>query len=257
MHKIKFSVVSDIIFSFFCSFIICVLLLYYFIGRLYSMILSFWIALLVAVITAKILTDKYKIKMLTRKQEKECEDTLTALNFLSKKEVENVFFEGLQKANLNPQRLSGRILVEQKNQVYFFKFAFETVSKADIVKCFNKLNQKQTACICSETFSSEVIEFAHRFGKKIKLLDGKTCYKFLSENESLPKSVNFFEKDKKPSIKNNLLLRKNAKKFFLFGVLFCVMSFFVPIKLYYLISGGVMLIFSLILRLFGRREVLG
>ena len=51
------------------------------------------------------------------------------------------------------------------------------------------------------------------------------------------------------------LKRKNAKKFIAFGLIFIFLSFFVPIKLYYLIVGGLMLVYATTLLFFGKKEV--
>ena len=48
--------------------------------------------------------------------------------------------------------------------------------------------------------------------------------------------------------------KKNAKKFLLFGVTFCLMSFIAPYKTYYIVSGCVMIFFAVILKLFGKQE---
>ena len=77
-------------------------------------------------------------------------------------------------------------------------------------------------------------------------------YDFLEKSNCLPKEK-LPIKSKKVDIKKMFLPfinRANSKKFLLFGMLFILMSYFAPIKLYYLIFGCIFLLLSLILRLF-------
>ena len=73
---------------------------------------------------------------------------------------------------------------------------------------------------------------------------------FVIEDEFTP--IDFYKREK---VKLRAVLnKKNAKKFIAFGLFFVLSSFFVPIKLYYLIMGGIMILFALTLWFFSKSE---
>ena len=88
------------------------------------------------------------------------------------------------------------------------------------------------------------------------LKDGKDAFYLLKERNLIPNEDFSKVYSEKKSVNKllELLKKKNAKKFFLFGVCFCLFSFISPIKTYYLIWGGIMLVYSTVLILFGKRE---
>ena len=90
-------------------------------------------------------------------------------------------------------------------------------------------------------------------------VNGEKTYDFLSENNCLPKETPLLKK-KSYLITNflsKIFIRKNAKKFLLFGITFLLMSAFVVIKIYYLFCASVFITLSLFCRLFGTQEIKG
>ena len=70
-----------------------------------------------------------------------------------------------------------------------------------------------------------------------------------------PEKYLLLDENTKPRFNLSAFLRKkNAKNFLVFGIVFSVMSFFVPLKIYYLLWGSVFLVLSLVTRLYGREE---
>ena len=146
------------------------------------------------------------------------------------------------------------MFITEKNTTAFFFFRFDGVSKTDIVKCFNKIGKNQKAEIYSENFTDEIKAFAARFGGKIILTDGREAFNLLEKHDLLPKSK--IDLDEENGTKrfdfSRLLDKKRAKSYLAFGLLFTLLSYFAPIKGYYLIFGVAFLILALILRLFGK-----
>ena len=254
MYKVKFSTISDIVFTFFSVFIISFIILNYFCGRINAIIISIWASLFITTIVCFFIIKQNKKGFLTKKQEKECSEVLTALSFASQVKVCNLFFDAFYKKHLSPEKTKGGIFISAENSLYFIKFSFDGITKTDIVKFFNRLTGNQKAVVCSQSFGKEITDFAKRFNGKILLKDGKWCYELLKEQALIPliTKAPYSCSGQKANF-TPLMQRKNAKKFFIFGVTFCAMSFFVPIKLYYTIFGCLMLITSVVLTFFGKK----
>ena len=95
--------------------------------------------------------------------------------------------------------------------------------------------------------------------KNAHIIPGKTyvkIYAFLKENNSLPpEKYEFSDKKLKGlTLLKTLLEKKKAKRFFAFGFIFLAFSYFVPIKVYYVVFGCAFLIFALFLTIFGQTE---
>ena len=145
------------------------------------------------------------------------------------------------------------MFILEKNTTAFFLFRFDGVSKTDVVKCFNKIGKNQKAEIYSENFSDEVTAFATRFGGKIILTDGRQAFTLLEKHDLLPtEKLDRDEEEKKRLDFTRLLDKKRAKSYLAFGLIFTLLSYFAPIKGYYLVFGVAFLILALFLRLFGK-----
>lgn len=156
--------------------------------------------------------------------------------------------------NSEVQIYSNYFFNKNTNTFHFVKYGFYKVTKTDIVIAFNYLENTQIAYIYSEKFEQEIIDFAKRFNNKIILVDGKETFLILKNKNLLP-TFDFeevFNKKQKPAFLKEILKKKNAKRFFLFGVMFIAFSFFVPIKIYYLLCGSIMIAFALFNKLFGK-----
>lgn len=251
MFKVKFSLVSDIIFSFFCFFILCLIILNYFLPLIYAIILSFWFSAFFTLLLSRRMINKQKSASLTKSQNIECENTLTALNFMSNFKATEHFYTALKKKHPNAQKIRGAISCNKT--LYFINFSFEGVTQTDLVRYYNRLAEKESAVVCSEDFTAKVKDFAKRFNKPIELMDGKSCYLLLKDGDALPKSVSCLNTDKpKKALFCGFPARKNAKKVFLFGVSLCLLSFISPFKLYYSIFGSAFLFWAVMLKLFGK-----
>jgi hypothetical protein len=143
-----------------------------------------------------------------------------------------------------------------KKVTLFFKFGYEKVEKVDVVKYFNLLDEDFSAVIITNESDTDTLNFAKRFNGRIILYHFKDFYLELKKLGFLPPEK-YILLEENPKIKlsfSRFLKRKNAKNFLVFGVAFSVMSFFVPVKIYYLVWSGIFLSLSLITKLYGRDE---
>jgi hypothetical protein len=201
------------------------------------------------------MVNKHKKTSLKRLDQKMYDDAVTQLNLMNKAELITFFEKIFAKKGYKLERKHGGIFLSDKNCYIFFKFGFEFVTKADIVRVFNAKGKSSNAYLIAENFSEEVTNFALRFDN-LTVVNAKTIYEYLKEQDSLPE--NKYQLNK-PSIKRlqalkSLIDRKKAKNFALYGILFLFMSFFVVLKVYYLVCSAVFLIFSLVCLLFGEKK---
>lgn len=246
--------ILDGLFVFIGGFILSFCVLYYLIPYPYSIIVSLSLSGLLLVLALKILNSKQNKTNLFRKDKKLYTDTIIRLNLMDEQKLIELFQNAVcPNATIKP--LSRGFLCEQTDTAYLISFGFNKVKKSDVVRAFNLPNAKK-AVFFAENFEKEVIDFASRFNGKITLYDGKDCFNFLKEKELLPTEdfSQYYSQNAKPIFKKQILDKKNAKKFLLFGVVFSFFSFLVPYKLYYLICGGLMISFSLYLKLFGKSQ---
>ena len=136
-------------------------------------------------------------------------------------------------------------------------FSFDNVTKSDVVKIFNQLKSGQSAYILCQDLPSATRDFILKFNGKINAVDKVKVYEFLIETNSLPQTKVGTEEflKQKPRAKLNLLQKNKYAKYLLFGLSFLLMSFLVPIKLYYIIIGCLFLILSILSKLFGTEKI--
>lgn len=251
--KSKFAFVSDIIFYVVTTFIVLIVLLSYFCPYPYSLIFSAVLTILTVMIIYKWSSKKHGDKRLKKIEKQELEELVNELNFSTRNYRLLVLEKALSKQGLKHERRRGAIVIPEKNAVAFIKFGFDKPTKTDVVKAFNSINKTERAYIISETFEQDIKDFAKRFDGRVLLVDGARLYSYLKEHDSLPETQysEFLEKKKKGDFRL-LLDKRKSKTFFLFGLFFLFMSYFSPIKLYYILFGGAFVIYSIILRAFGK-----
>ena len=146
-------------------------------------------------------------------EKKKTAKAVTALNLMKKQDLDTLLIKALDL--LDAKAVNGGYYCKSQNKGFLFKFGFEKVTKADVVRAFNLGGEK--AEIYAESFDKEVMEFAGRFNGKIELFDGVKTVNLLSNKGVLPSEnySSFYTEKKKPVFKKELLYKKNAKKFFL------------------------------------------
>lgn len=137
----------------------------------------------------------------------------------------------------------------KENVVLFFRLGFEKVKKVDIVKAYNLLDfsKKQKVYIFAETFEKEIIDFSLRFNGTVNLLNKTVIYKLLKKSNCLSEIevAPVLNGPKKLNLKS-FFTKKRAKSYLTSGIIFLVFSFFVFYKVYYIITGCVLLILAIV-----------
>lgn len=252
------SIFLDTLFYTFITFLLCLILLCSFFPLKYSLVFSLVFAILIMLISIKSLTKKNSNLKLKNKDERKMEQLCYSLCIMKEKEKYDFLFDLLNSVGVLAEKKYGGAFIKKANSVIYIFYDFAPLTKSQIVKVFNLLPKTANAFILSNDFDKDVMEFANRFDGRIKLVDKKNFYVYLKEKDFYPPEVMPLPKEKKANLKYivNLLDKRKAKHFFLFGLVFIGMSYFAPIKLYYLISGSLFLIYAVILRAFGKNPLI-
>ena len=243
------SLILDLLFIFIACFIVCLCVFYYFIAYPFSIIVSVSVALIITVFASKILLTKQGKTKLKEKDKKSYLESMIRLNLMKENKLIDLFVLAIAKSE-KVSKIKNGFYHYATNTLYIVKFCFEGITKKDVVKAFNQLERQEDKVVFyCESYSQEIKDFAQRFNGKITLC-GEDITKAPTEDFS-----SYYKEKKKVRFKTEILDRKNAKKFFLFGAVFCAFSFFVPIKAYYLFCGCAMMTFAVFLKLFGKTQV--
>lgn len=237
----------------FLVFLICRFIFDYFLSLKLSTSISLFICLLAIIFAVKLFNVKDKKQCIVKETIREKENVLLHLTFLSKTEQKNLFFKAFTIKNLKPVKQKKYLLLTERKILVLIKFGTEKISKADIVSVYNFGGFEKAFILCDD-FDNEILNFSRRFTPKIILKDGDYAYSLLKETNCLPE-IKFLPPDNANRSKFcELKYKKNAKKFFLFGVGFILFSFFSTLKTYYLLVGFAFVCFSFALALFGKTE---
>lgn len=145
---------------------------------------------------------------------------------------------------------TGKGVYVKENDAYVYPvFSFDGVKKDDICRAYIASGSKK-AYVFAPDFSPEVRAFTRAFGDKIALLDGNAAYRLFKQADMLPaealKEPAPTRKEKLRALLKPVFTRKRAPKYFFFGMAFLLFSFLVPYKLYYILFGTALTLFSLV-----------
>jgi hypothetical protein len=257
MNKFSLSIFLDTIFFLLIGFFLSYPFFKGFIIKPLCFLSAFCFALILALVCNKIMISREKVKFSNKKEQKDYLDRLTQINLLSREELFTFFKDYLVLKRIKFNQTRYGFSLTEKKILLFFKFAYEKIEKVDVVKYFNLLDEDFCALVITNEVDEDVVSFSKRFNGRVVINDFKKFYLDLKEIGFFPpeKYILLEESPKAKFTLSKLLKRKNAKNFFVFGVVFSIMSFIVPIKTYYIVWSGIFLILSLLTKLYGRDEI--
>ena len=252
-----FAVLFDSIGVFLITGFVCFCFLRLVIPYNYSLILSLLLGGLICLFFAKFKLKKVKNTQIKLKDKKLFDDTTFCLNVASFSQQNKLIKAMLLKNGEKAKTISRGVYSFSTKTLYVCRFGFYKVTKTDVVKIYNYSRIPQKFVIIGQDFSQEVSDFAKRFNGKIELMDAKQLFENLKKTQLLPLTFNkeFLQESKKPHVFAGLKNRKNAKVFLLCGLYFLAMSFVVPIKIFYVLWGGFMLLIWLFIYYFVPKKV--
>ncbi len=248
--------IIDSAFSAFISFILAFLIINFYTPRPFSIIFAICLSVPIFIIAFDRIKKSKQLKSATSQKSIAIENMVYSLCILERHKLIELFEKAVNSLEIKTLKKKHGIFVEEKNCAIFPIFNFDGITKTDIVKVYNSINSKQKAYILGESLSNDVKNFVERFNGKIEFVDGEKTYDFLQKTNFLPKENLLSNKaiKRKNEFFKKLIKKKHANKFFVFGIIFILSSWFVPIKMYYLTCGCVFLTLSLICRLYGQEE---
>ncbi len=182
-------------------------------------------------------------------------ETLLRLAFMRKASQLSLFERVFAKIKVHTTSKNGRLYLPEYGAVIFLRFDFDSVKKSEFIKFYNLLADGEIGIIFSSSFPPEIKAFADNFSGKIRLFNGNDVYMLFKRAGIFPENDVRFYKEKEKKWDFSLLFnKKRARNYFLFGIIFLLYSFIVPIKLYYVIVGTLFLIFAITVKLFGKTE---
>lgn len=251
MKKTLFTVVTDTLFFFIIFSLIIFTLFNRFVTYPYSLIIALSCSAIFSLLIFALLKGKRSKRQTLKINKKTLENACVSLSILNNTQLTEKFYNAYQNAKKEPKYTGKHLTLISGEKVFIF-FSPDGLKKSDIVKAFNLLDSKK-GIIYYYQAQKEVLEFAKMF-KKLTLLNCEDAYSFLTSNGiSLEINQEVSPTNKRVKL-SNLFIKKHAKKHFLFGVSFYLLSFISILKTYYLISGTIFLIFSAICLLFGKTE---
>ena len=248
--------ILDSAFSAFISFILAFLLINFYVDRPFSIIFSICLSIPIFVIAFERIKKSNLLKNTENKKKKAVDNMVYSLCLLERAKLLELFERAINNLEIKTLKRKYGIFIEEKNCAIFPIFNFDGITKTDVVKVYNAISINQKAYILGEKLSSDVKNFMDRFNDRIKFVDGEKTYDFLEKNNSLPRESVVLGKHNanKHKFFKALIKKKNSIKFLIFGISLILSSWFVPIKMYYIICGCIFLMLSLICRLYGQEE---
>ena len=231
-----------------------------------AMYISFVLCLVLSSITTIILgilfyylkTKRYSKKQLKLSQLKEIDKLKEQFSYASQTEISN-FFKNLFNANINYKK---ELTIDDKKTVLKIFFDKDVLEVQDLKKIYreNKNRHITKVIILCNNFSDECAYLIKNF-KKIEytLININDLYinyivpQNASPNfvvEKLPKEKLNLQKFKKYAFN-----KAKAKTYFFCGIILLFSSYFVPLRIYYLIFSGLMFISALLCFIFNIKKV--
>ncbi len=244
----KFAYFSDLLFTFSVSGIFT-LLFFRFLGiRLW---LSFPLALVCGALTAlavgAIASYRRKNLFLKRSDETEKAKLLLHLSLLSDAEKTEYFLDLLSTAQ-EPANRFGRLRIFTKTEFYFLKFTLAPLSADEIPNLARLKTGKKKILLCSQ-IEEQALTLCSRLG--IEVRTGEWVYTALKKANALPERYLGDIPKPKKGRRKLWFSRKNAKRFFVSGVLVLLLARLTPFSYYYLLFGVLLLGASVFTRIFG------
>lgn len=251
--------VLDSSFTAFIGFFITFILLNFYIERPFSIIFSVCIAIPLFIIAFQKIKVKEIDKSADKEKNKKVESLVYSLSLLEKNKLISLFEKAIIRFGEKTLKKKDGIFIEEKTVAVFPIFSFDGITKTDVVRVFNSIPKKHKAYIFGDKINKEIEDFINRFDNRIEFVDAKKVYSFLEQMCCLPADTHHLPK-KTLSFSDflaKLFKKKYSKKYLSFGIIFLLMSYLVPIKIYYLFCGCIFLTLSLFCRLFGKDNIKG
>ncbi len=244
----KFAYFSDLLFSF--SLLgICTLTLFRYLKI--SLPLALFLAALCGSLTAlavgAFLRAKRKNLYLKKTDESLREKLLLHLALLSAEERTACLQDALSTGE-EPIKRFGKLRIFNQTEFFFLNFSLSPLSIDEIPALARLKTGKRKVLLCSK-IEENALDLCRRLDIDVKT--GDWVYQFLKEKNALPER--YLGEDRTPQKRRFKLCfsKRNARRFLTCGALVLLLSRLSPFPYYYLLFGGLLLLSSLCIRIFG------
>lgn len=258
MKNIKISIVLDTAFVFFAvGIFMTVLLRFYGTNLSISLILSLIIALGVASMWYHFARKKHLKYNLKKTEEEKLVKIINELCLISDEKRIAFFSELLNNAGLKHIVREKTLYISEKKTVVGFYYTFLQPHEKYVIELYKKLGKGQSLIIFGNNWNNDFLRLSERFGGRIRLIGEAELFTLMKKyNTELPITNKLKEEKKKDFILFKLLFnKKRANAFFLYGVTLLFLSLIVFYPIYYLVCGGIFILYSVICKMFGKTEV--
>ncbi len=244
MRRINLPLILDTLFTALCAFLLFFTSIRFYTGSVYAA-LAFAIAagLLFGSLSFIYISRKQNKKLLISRDEKQKKLLSLHLSLSSDGYICNLFEKCLSGEDSPAETDNGKVYVN--DDVYYFAFKMQPITEDDIAKVIkNKQDGKKTV-LCNK-ISPEAAMLADTFLIDIKNID--YVYELLKQRELLPEKY-VYEGARKTGFFKRVkahFSRRICAPLFWSGLALLFLSYFTFFPVYYIVSGGIMLILSAI-----------
>ena len=238
MKRINFPIVADTVFSGICAFLLFFTAIrYYTKNVIIALAFGICACVLFGALAFLYISRKQNKTLLLSRDEKAKKLLALHLSLSSDDYVKNLFKKCFDDAKIRGKRLICG------GQTYFFDFKMQALSEDDIASVIKYKTGSEKIIFCVKT-SPEAAALCENFLIKIKGIDD--VYALLKEKNLLPekyvyegaKKISFFKRVK------SRFSRRICAPLFWSGLSLMALSYFTFFPIYYIVSGGIMLILS-------------
>ena len=242
MRRINLPLILDTLFAAFCAFLLFLTSIRYYTRNSY-LALGFAIAaaLLFGALSYLYISKKQNKKLLISRDEKQKKLLSLHLSLSSDEYVCDLMSKCLQDVETEMKNKHGGLIIGES--AYFCNFKMQPLSEDDIAKVI-KVNCDEKKIILCNRISTEAMMLCENFLIEVKQID--FVYETLKERQLLPEKY-VYEGQKKIGFFTRIKARFSRKicaPLFWSGLALLFLSYFTFFPLYYIISGGIMLILS-------------
>lgn len=245
MKRLNLPLVLDTLFAALCAFLLFFTALrFYTKSAVIGLAFGISASLLFGALGYLYISSKQKKNMLITRDAREKKLLSLHLSLSSDYYIKNLF----KKCLGDEARIRGKRII-LGGQSCFFDFKMQPLSEDDIARIIKYKCDNDKVLYCS-TLSHEAAVLAENFS--IKLIGINEVYKLLKEKELLPEKY-VYEEAKKVNLFKRIKLRfsrKLAAPLFWSGAALIALSYVTFFPIYYIISGGIMLILSAVALIF-------
>ncbi len=244
MKRLNLPLVLDTLFAAMCAFLLFFTAIrFYTQSAVIALVFGISASLLFGALGYLYISAKQKKTMLITRDEKQKKLLALHLSLSADDYIKKLLQSCLEGAKIRGKRL---ILGEQ---CCFYDFKMQPLTEDDIARVIKYKWEKDKILYCVR-LSPEAAVLAENFSIKVIGIDG--VYKLLSENKQMPEKF-VYEDAKKISFFKKIKLRfsrRLAAPLFWSGAALIALSYITFFPIYYIISGGIMLILASVALIF-------